>query len=347
MSAAPPAALRLADVARAVGGTVVGDGEAMVGGIASLDRAVAGELSFLASAKYARLFTETNATGVLITPELADAPSRCANRVVVARPHEAMLALLPTLYRMPAPPFKGVHPTVIVGAGATIGADVCIEPYTVIASGARIGNGCWIGPHCVIGEDVPIGAETRLVGHVTLYPGATVGARCLLHAGVRVASDGFGFVFQHGVHHKVPHVGRCIIGDDVEIGANSTIDRGSIDATEIGAGSKLDNLVHVGHNVRIGRLCLFAAGVAIAGSTRIGDGVMLAGQVGVAGHLTIHDKAVITAQSGVLKDVPAGETWGGFPSRPQKDTMRGYAAVAKLPGLLKRLEALLAREKDA
>lgn len=347
MSAAPPAALRLADVARAVGGTVVGDGEALVGAIASLDRAVPGDLSFLASGKYAALFTDTRATAVLITPELAETPSACANRIIVARPQEAILALLPRFYKMPARPFTGVHPTAVVHPTASVDPDVCIEPFVVVGPGASIAKGCWIGPHCVIGEDVTVGADTRLVSQVTLYPGARIGARVLLHAGVRIASDGFGYVFHQGAHQKLPHVGRCIIGDDVEIGANSTIDRGSIDDTEIGAGSKLDNLVHVAHNCRIGRLCLFAAGVGIAGSSRIGDGVMLAGQVGVAGHLTIGDRAIITAQSGVLKSVPPGETWGGFPSRPQKETMRGYAAVAKLPDLLKRLEALLAREKGS
>jgi UDP-3-O-[3-hydroxymyristoyl] glucosamine N-acyltransferase len=347
MSATPTTALRLADVARAVGGAVVGDAEVVVRAIASLDRATPSDLSFLASGKYAKLFAETAAGAVLVTPELADAPGRCVNRIVVPRPHEAMLSLLPRFYKMPARPSAGVHSTAVVAHGAEIDPDACVEAYAVIGAGARIGKGCWVGPHCVIGDDVTVGADTRLVSHVTLYPGASLGERVLLHAGVRVGSDGFGFVFHDGVHNKVPHVGRCIVGDDVEIGANSTIDRGSIDATEIGAGSKLDNLVHVGHNVRVGRLCLFAAGVAIAGSTRIGDGVMLAGQVGVAGHLTIGDGAVITAQSGVIKDVPAGETWGGFPSRPQKDTMRGYAAVAKLPDLLKRLERLLAREKGS
>lgn len=347
MSAAPPAALRLTDVARAVGGTVVGDGDALVGAIASLDRATPGELSFLASSKYAPLFAETRATAVLVTPDLAATPSACANRIIVERPQEAILSLLPRFYRMPARPFTGVHPTAVVDPSATIDPDACLEPYVVVGPGASIAKGCWIGPHCVIGEGVSVGADSRLVSQVTLYPGARIGARVLLHAGVRIGSDGFGFVFQQGAHQKIPHVGRCLIGDDVEIGANSTIDRGSIDSTEIGAGSKLDNLVHVGHNVRIGRLCLFAAGVGVAGSSRIGDGVMLAGQVGVAGHLTIGDKAIITAQSGVLKSVPAGETWGGFPSRPQKETLRGYAAVNKLPDLLKRLEELLARENDS
>lgn len=346
MSAAPPTALRLADVASAVGGTVVGDGNALVSGIASLDRATPTDLTFLASSKYSALLVESEAGGVLVTPELAESPGRCGNRVIVAKPHEAMLALLPRFYRMPARPFAGVHPTAIVDPTARLDADSCVEAFCVIGAGATIGRGAWIGPHCVIGEGVPVGPDTRLVAQVTLYPGAELGARVLLHAGVRVGSDGFGFVFHDGAHQKIPHVGRCVIGDDVEIGANSTIDRGSIDATEIGAGTKIDNLVHVGHNVRVGRLCLFAAGVGVAGSSRIEDGVMLAGQVGVAGHLTIGARAIITAQSGVLKSVPPGETWGGFPSRSQRETLRGYAAVNKLPDLMKRLERLLARDES-
>ena len=284
---------------------------------------------------------------MLVSPDLADAPGRCANRIVVAKPHEAMLALLPRFYRMPARPFTGVHPTAVVAPDAVVDPDACVEAFTVVGAGASIAKGCWIGPHCVIGDGVSVGEGTRLASHVTLYEGARVGARVLLHAGVRVGSDGFGFVYRDGAHHKMPHVGACVIEDDVEIGANSTIDRGSIDATIIGAGSKLDNLVHVGHNVRVGRLCLFAAGVGVSGSARIGDGVTLAGQVGVAGHLTIGDRAVITAQSGVISDVPAGETWGGFPARPHRDVLRGYAAVAKLPDLMKKMQRLLAREGDA
>ncbi len=347
MSAGPDAPLSLAEVARAVGGRVVGDGEVRVSGIASLDRATATDLSFLASPKYAPQLTSCAAGGVLVTPELADAPGRCANRIVVPKPHEAMLALLPRFYRLPERPFAGVHPTAVVAADAAIDPDACVEAFAVVGSRAQVAAGAWVGPHCVISEGVRVGASTRLVSHVTLYPGTEVGERCLLHAGVRIGSDGFGFVFHDGQHRKIPHVGRCVVGNDVEIGANSTVDRGSIDATVIGDGTKIDNLVHVGHNVRVGRLCLFAAGVMIAGSARIEDGVVLAGQVGVAGHLTIGAKAVITAQAGVISDVPAGETWGGFPARPHKDAMRGYGAVSKLPEFMRRVERLLRRDRDA
>ena len=347
MSTLQSPSLCLADVARYVGGTVVGDPEVVITGIASLDRATGTDLSFLASPKYAKLLLESAAGAVLVTPELAGSPGRCANRVVVAKPQEAMLALLPRLYRMPVRPFVGVHPTSVVAPDAVLDPDTCVEAFAVIGPGASVAKGAWIGPHCVIGEGVSVGAYTRLFSQVTLYPGTTLGERCALHAGVRIGSDGFGYIFGNGVHQKVPHVGRCLVGNDVEIGANSTIDRGSIDVTVIGDGTKMDNLVHVAHNVRVGRLCLFAAGVAIAGSTRIGDRVTLAGQVGVAGHLTIGDGVTVTAQAGVLKSIAAGEIWGGFPARPHRDTLHGYAAIAKLPALLKRLERLLAREPDA
>jgi UDP-3-O-[3-hydroxymyristoyl] glucosamine N-acyltransferase len=173
-----------------------------------------------------------------------------------------------------------------------------------------------------------------LVAQVTCYRGTTVGDRVLVHAGARIGSDGFGFVFTDGAHRKIPHVGGCVIGDDVEIGANCTIDRGSVGDTVVGAGTKLDNLVHVGHNVRIGKGCLLMAQVGIAGSAILEDGVIVAGQAGVAGHLRVGRGASIGAQSGVLTSVPDGAQWSGFPARPHKETLRGYAAVRQLPGVL-------------
>jgi UDP-3-O-[3-hydroxymyristoyl] glucosamine N-acyltransferase len=346
MSGTTGTSLRLADIAAAVGGTVQGDGEVRLSRIAPLDRAGSEDLSFLASPKYVKLLVDSKAGGILVSPELKDTPGACANRVVVAKPHEAILALLPKLYRQPVRPFVGAHPTAVVDPSAQVDADVCIEAYAVVGANARIGRGAWIGAHCVIGEGVEIGADTRLYPQVTLYPGVTLGERVAIHSGTRVGSDGFGYVFQGGAHQKVPHVGACIIGNDVEIGANCTIDRGSIDQTVIGAGTKIDNLVHVAHNVRIGRLCLMAAQVGIAGSVRIGDGVVMAGQVGVSGHVTIGDKVTLTAQTGVISDVPSGEMWGGFPSRPHRENMRGYAAVAKLPEFMKRVERFLKKDEE-
>ncbi|MBX3133107.1 MAG: UDP-3-O-(3-hydroxymyristoyl)glucosamine N-acyltransferase [Gemmatimonadaceae bacterium] len=341
------AGLRLAEIAAAVGGTVQGDPETRVSRIAPLDRADGEALSFLASPKYLKLLAGTQAGAILVSPDLKDAPGGCANRVVVAKPHEAILALLPRLYRQPERPFVGVHATAVVDPSAQVDADACVEPYAVIGAGARVGRGAWIGAHCVVGEGVTVGENVRLYPQVTLYPGVQLGSRVAIHSGSRIGSDGFGYVFHGGAHQKIPHVGGCIIGNDVEIGANCTIDRGSIDQTVIGDGTKLDNLVHVAHNVRIGRLCLMAAQVGIAGSVRIGDGVVMAGQVGVSGHVSVGDKATLTAQAGIISDVPSGEVWGGYPARPHKDSLRGYAALAKLPGLLKRLQRLLDREDGA
>lgn len=347
MSGESSSGLRLADIAAAVGGTVQGDGEVRVSRIAPLDRAVGDELSFLASPKYVKLLAESKAAAILVSPDLKDTPGACTNRVIVAKPHEAILALLPKLYRQAERPFVGVHPTAVVDATATVDADVCIEPYAVVGAGARIARGAWVGAHCVIGAGAQVGEQARLYPQVTLYPGVTLGARVAVHSGTRIGSDGFGYVYQNGAHQKVPHVGGCVVGDDVEIGANCTIDRGSIDQTVIGAGTKIDNLVHIAHNVRIGRLCLLAAQVGIAGSVRIGDGVVMAGQVGVSGHVTVGDKVTLTAQTGVISDVPSGEMWGGFPSRPHRESMKGYAAIARLPEFMKRVERFLKKDEDA
>ena len=345
-----PTVLTAEQIAGAVGGRVVGDGSAAVRAVAPLDRAGADDLSFLSGAKYAALFEASSAGVVLVPPDLEGAPGRARARIVVARPHEALLAMLPRFYRQPART-AGIHPTAVIGRGARLGDDVAIGPYAVIGDGARLGDRVTVEAHSVVGEGVEIGDDSRIYPMVTLYPGARLGRRVLLHSGVRVGSDGFGYVFRDGAHQKLPHVGRAVIEDDVEIGANSTVDRGSIDDTVIGAGSKIDNLVHVGHNVRIGRLCLLMAQVGISGSTRIEDGCILAGQAGIAGHLTIGKGARIAGQAGVFGDVPAGETWSGYPARPHREALRAQAATFRLASLLRPLERLLAaqgvKERDA
>jgi UDP-3-O-[3-hydroxymyristoyl] glucosamine N-acyltransferase len=336
--------LRVADIAAMLGATIVGDPSVVVSGVAPLDRARPGELSFVASPRYLELFAATAASAVIVTPELAEAAGPCATRLVVATPHEAILAVIAHLHPRPVPPFAGVHPSAVVDPGAMVAPEACVEAFSVIGAGATVGAGAWIGPHCVIGAGSTVGPEARLLGHVTIYPGCHVGARSLLHAGVRVGSDGFGFVYREGAHQKIPHVGGCVIGADVEIGANCTIDRGSIDDTVIGDGTKLDNLVHIGHNVRVGQHCLMAAGCVVAGSARLEDLVTLAGQVAIGGHLTVGRGARIAAKSGVIKDVPPGETWSGFPARPHREEMRRAGAAARLPRIIAALERLIGGE---
>jgi UDP-3-O-[3-hydroxymyristoyl] glucosamine N-acyltransferase len=338
--------LTAAAIAEAVGGRLLGDPTVTVGGVAPLDRASPRDLSFLGVAKYASLFTSSRAGIVLVSPELADTPGQATARVIVERPQEALLALLPKFHRVrTAPP--GVHATAVIGADVRLGADVSIGPYAVLGEGARIGDRVIIGSHCSVGAGVEIGDDSQLFPSVTVYAGSRMGKRVTLHAGVRIGSDGFGYVQRDGQHLKIPHVGRCIVEDDVEVGANSTIDRGSIDDTVIGAGTKIDNLVQIGHNVRVGRVCLIMSQAGIAGSTRVEDGCMILGQVGISGHLTIGKGARLAAQAGVFGDIPAGETWSGYPARPHKVALRAQAALFKLPSLLRRIERLLETKTES
>ena len=309
-------------------------------GVAPLDRANESDLSFLASGKYAPLMATTRAGVVLVDPEFRDVTSRAAARIIVDKPQDKLVSLLAKLY--PQHEVRaGIAATARIGKGATIGRRVSIGEYAVIGAGATIGDGVVLGVHCVIGDGVTIGNDSRLWPDVTIYSGATIGERVFIHAGARIGSDGFGYVFRDGAHQKIPHVGRCIIGDDVEVGANSTIDRGSIDDTVIGSGTKIDNLVHIAHNVRIGEKCLLMAQVGVAGSVTIGDGAILAGQAGISGHLSIGAGARLAAQAGVFGDIPAGETWSGYPARPHRDSLRASAALFKLAGMMRKLEKLL------
>jgi UDP-3-O-[3-hydroxymyristoyl] glucosamine N-acyltransferase len=224
---------------------------------------------------------------------------------------------------------------------------VAIGPYVVVGDGASIGAGTRLDAHVVVGAGATVGAECHVYPSVTLYGGTQVGDRVRIHAGARLGSDGFGYVFRDGAHEKIPHVGRCVVERDVEIGANTTIDRGSIDDTVIGAGTRIDNLVHIAHNVRIGRLCLIMAQVGIAGSVHVEDGVVLAGQAGISGHHTIGAGARLAAQAGVFGDVPPGETWSGYPARPHREALRAQAAMFRLPSLIRGLERLLGERPRA
>jgi UDP-3-O-[3-hydroxymyristoyl] glucosamine N-acyltransferase len=338
--------LTASTIAEVVRGRLIGDGSIAVSGVAPLDRATHKDLSFLGAAKYAPMFTASQAGVVLIAPELAETPGQVNARVIVDKPQEALLALLPRFHRAPSAAV-GIHPTAVVGSGVELGDGASIGPYAILGDGARVGRGSLVGAHCVLGAGVSVGEASHLYPNVTVYSGSVIGSRVTVHSGARIGSDGFGYVQRDGKHLKIPHVGRCIIEDDVEIGANTTIDRGSIDDTIVGAGTKVDNLVQIAHNVRIGKVCLIMAQVGIAGSVRVEDGAMLLGQVGVSGHHTIGKGARLAAQAGVFGDIPAGETWSGYPARPHKEALRAQAALFKLPSLLRRIERLLERTNES
>ena len=329
-----------AAIAALVGGDLEGDGSAVVTGVAALDRAEERHLSVLGNAKYAPMLATSKAGVVLIDPHFRGAAGNPRARILVAKPLEKMLSVLPRLYAEEKP-VPGIAPSARIGVNVSLGERVSIGEYVVIERGVRLGDGVIIGAGSVVGAGATIGDGSRLWPGATVYAGALLGARVSLHSGARVGVDGFGYVFGGGMHNRIPHVGGCIIGDDVEIGANSTIDRGSIDDTVIGRGSKIDNLVHVAHNVRIGQRCLLMAQVGIAGSAVIEDDCIIAGQAGLSGHITIGKGARIAGQAGVFGDVPAGETWSGYPARPHREALRASGALFKLAGMMRRLEKLL------
>lgn len=328
-AATTAAALSAATIAASVGGTLDGNPDVLVTGVAALDAADGSAVTFLASARYAAEAAATRAAAVFVTAPLASHVAHVPARIIVDAPQDAMLAVVRVLY-----PVRriadGVHPSAVIGTDVTLGAGVAIGARAVIGDGATIGDRTQIGAGVVVGDGVTIGEDCVLHANATLYCGAVLHDRVQIQSGAVIAGDGFGYVFRDGAHQKIPHVGRCVLESDVEVGANSTIDRGSVGDTVIGAGTKIDNLVMVAHNVRIGRLCLLMSQVGVSGSTRIGDGVILAGQAGLAGHITIGDGARIAAQAGVFGHVPAGETWSGYPARPHRDALRAQAALMRL-----------------
>lgn len=331
--------MKASEIAALVGGELEGGADPDLTGVAPLDRAGPESLSFLANPRYATYLQRSVAGAVLVAEALADEVSAEAPIIRVDDVHRALARLLPVLYPARAPE-PGVHPTAVIDPGARLGDDVVVGAYAVIGRGSVVGDRARIGAQVVVGAECEIGDDVVLHPHVTLYDGTVVGARSILHSGARAGVDGFGYVPVDGVLQKIPQVGCCVIGADVEIGANTTVDRGSIGPTEIGDGVKIDNHVHIGHNVRVGAGSILVAFVGVSGSTRIGRGVTLAGQAGIAGHIEIGDGATIAAQAGVFGDVPAGATYSGYPARPHKEALRTQASLFRLPRVLKRITAL-------
>lgn len=337
--------LSLAEVAAITAGRLVGSPEVRVGDLLPLEQAGDGELGFLADRRYLRFLPDSRAGALLVSEALSGEVPPGRPAVVVPDPHRA-LALLIERFHPASLPTAGIHPTAVFGTGVRLGRDVTVGPYVVVGDGAVVGDRVVLSPHVVVGAGATIGSDSVLHPHVVLYPGVQVGREVILHAGVKVGVDGFGYVFHEGQHRKVPQVGGCVVEDRVEIGANSCLDRGSIGRTVVGEGAKIDNLVHLGHNVSVGPLALLVAQVGIAGSSRVGKGAVLGGQVGVSGHLEIGDGARLGAQAGVIGDVPAGETVSGYPARPHRSYLQAMAALFRLPAQEKARERRLARLEE-
>ncbi|HLY44207.1 MAG TPA: UDP-3-O-(3-hydroxymyristoyl)glucosamine N-acyltransferase [Stellaceae bacterium] len=310
-----------------------GDAERLIRDVAPLETAGPDELTFLDNRKYLEAFLASRAGAALVDQRLVGKAPDGMALLVAKDPYKAFARAAQAFY--PPPPLvPGRAPSAVVDPGADIGADCEIAAHVVIAAGARLGARVQIGPNTVIGAAVELGEDCRVGANVTLSH-CLIGARVVLHPGVRIGQPGFGFAPDPQGAVKIPQLGRVIIGDDVDIGANTTIDRGSGHDTVIGPGTMIDNLVQIGHNVVLGRGCILAAQVGISGSTKLGDFVMAGGQAGFAGHLTIGSGARIAAKSGLMRDVAPGETVGGIPAMP-------LAAFMKQTAVLQRL----ARKKD-
>jgi UDP-3-O-[3-hydroxymyristoyl] glucosamine N-acyltransferase len=336
-------------LAALVGGTIEGDATVTVTGVAGLEQAQEGQLSFFGNQKYKHALAATKASVVLVNP---GAPSRGDKTyVVVPHPHLAFARVARHFH--PEPTYTpGISLKASVHASAKVDATATVMDFVTIGENTVVGAHAVLFPGTFLGSDVRIGERTVLKSNVSVMDRCTVGARCLLHAGVVIGADGFGFALDMSVpeHVKIPQAGIARIEDDVEIGANSCVDRATTGETVVGQGTKIDNLVQVGHNSTIGRLSILCAQVGLAGTTELGTGVVLAGQVGVAGHLRIGDLAKVGAQGGVMFDIPDGETVMGSPTMPSRDYMKSHAVHQRLPELQrelrelkKRLEAL---EKD-
>lgn len=330
---------RLREIAEHVGGTVVGDADVVVCDVRGIDEAGEGDLTFIANPKYRDRLDRTRASAIIVSPGVTS-PGK--NLIVTDDPYSAMAMSLTLLY--PDEPIPAVvHDRAFIEPDAEVGEGATLCPGVYVGRGARIGRGAVLYPGVFIGDDVTVGEESILHPNVVVYKRCTIGKRVTLHAGVVVGADGFGFANPGTDNRKVPQVGIVQIDDDVEVGANTTIDRGTLGKTWIQEGVKIDNLVQIAHNVVIGKNSIVVAQVGISGSTKLGESVILAGQVGVVGHITIGDHVVVGAQSGVHENIPPGQVVSGTPHMPHFAWLRAQACRAHLPEMRKTVNSLLKR----
>ncbi|HXX95121.1 MAG TPA: UDP-3-O-(3-hydroxymyristoyl)glucosamine N-acyltransferase [Planctomycetota bacterium] len=328
--------LTLGELATLVGGTLTGDGATRIRAVNGIQEAGPGEITFLANPKYAHLLGSTRASAVIVARGVVTT----IPAISVANPDLAFGIVAARLNGSLGRPAAGTHPTAVVAPDSAVGPGVSIGAHAVVESGASIGAGTVLYPQTYVGRNARIGPECLLYPQSVVLERCELGARVTLHSGAVIGSDGFGYATEKGVHHKIPQVGIVVLGDDVEIGANVTIDRARFGQTAIGRGTKIDNLVQIGHNVVTGEGCLMVAQSGISGSTRLGRHVVLAGQAGLIGHLELGDGAIITAQSGVTKDVPSGGVMSGSPASERTTHLKELASLGKLPEALQEIRRL-------
>ncbi|PIQ24210.1 UDP-3-O-(3-hydroxymyristoyl)glucosamine N-acyltransferase [bacterium (Candidatus Blackallbacteria) CG17_big_fil_post_rev_8_21_14_2_50_48_46] len=333
---------RLDVLARLTGADLAGDPSWEIARISTPEEALREDLVFLLDARWAEAVQASAAQTVLLSPELKTEDLKDKYCLIVPEVREALASLL-AFFHAPAPPQPGIHPTAILGKACKIAPSAQIGPYCVLGDSVEIGENTVLSAHVSLGSQVRIGAQCRLYPQVTLYDQVSLGDQVIIHSGSVIGSDGYGFYFKDGQHHKIPQTGGVEIGDRVEIGAQVSIDRGTVGQTRIGTGTKIDNLVQIGHNVQIGRHCLLVAQVGISGSTVLGDFVTLAGQTGVAGHLEIGSGVIAAGKSGITQDIPAGLKISGFPAQEHRQELKQQALLRRLPELFKRLRNLNAQ----
>ena len=334
---------RLRDIALYLDGELVGDPSIEITGVSGIEEAKAGDLTFLANPKYKAFLEKTSASCVIVGKEIEGAKVPLIKH---SNPYFAFSKATELFFETKKEYPKTIHPTAVLGEGVKLGKEIHLGPYVVIEDNVELKENVAVLAGSFIGEGSNVGENCLIYPHVTIRENVKIDKNVIIHSGAVIGSDGFGYAKEKGIHHKIPQMGKVIIEDDVEIGANVTIDRATLGATRIGKGTKIDNLVQIGHNVVIGENCIIVAQVGISGSTKIGNNVVLGGQVGLAGHIKIGNNVMIGAQSGVTKDIPDNTTVFGCPAREIKKTKKIEACLSRLPEYIKRLKEIEEKLKE-
>lgn len=327
----------LEEIALHVDGTVLGDSSIQISQVAEIQNAKAGSITFLSNKMYNKYLDTTNASAIFVSNEKL---IQHRNGILVENPQLAIAKTL-TMFFPDEATSQEIHPSSKIDSSAKIGNDVTIQAGAVIEDGVKVGNNVFIGANVFIGKNSKIGSDCKIYQNVVIYNSTIIGDRSIIHGSAVLGCDGFGFVPGKNHHFKIPQTGRVVLGKDVEIGANSVIDRATIGETIIDKMTKIDNLVHIGHNVQIGKACLITAQVGIAGSTKLGDNSQMGGQAGAVPHVDIGPNSIIAAKSGVTKSLTGNQMYGGYPARPIKDQHRRDAVHSEVSILKKKVEQLI------
>jgi UDP-3-O-[3-hydroxymyristoyl] glucosamine N-acyltransferase len=334
--------MRLTELAEKVAGELAGRGDIDIRGVAGIGDAQDGDITFITDEKRLQDLAACRASAVIVP---RGAPKLPIPSITVKNPRYAFAQMLRIFHERPYAP-GGISERAVIGKEVVLGAGPTIHPFAVVSDGAKIGSRVTLYPGVFVGAGSSIGDDTVIYPNVSIREGATIGSRVIIHSGSVIGSDGFGFVTEGGLHHKILQIGGVVIEDDVEIGANCTIDRAALGMTRIKKGTKLDNMVHVAHNVTIGEHCLLAAQVGIAGSSTLGNYVVFGGQAGMADHTTVGDRVMVGGGSGVTRDMEAGMVIAGFPAIPLREWLKAQVMFPKLPELKKLVTQLIQRIEE-